>query len=493
VFAVLTPDARADTFPLFGMGTEPLRSGGLAAEADINEGPIALAMRPDGVVAFASGARVYWIENGRLRRVPAPTIGGISADIAFAPDGTLLVASCDGQTQALVLRTAPGTKPAVVAGTRGRRGDSGDGGPATAARLRCPSSIDVDATGGVLIADIEARRIRRVDPQGIIRTVAGNGRRRFSGDGGPATSAAIGYARSVAALPGGGFAIATTEAHLSIPGDDAIRVVDPAGVISTRALTYATDVSATRDGSLLLSDLFTDNAPVRRLAPDGTISVVANARRDRVGIPEFPPAAGDPFASDAVITDAALETPDGGMLLAADFGISYVPPSAPQLLAAAILPRTRRVGRELDVSIRLTHAARVTVQARRGGRVRASTALDVPAGDASVPLGRLRAGLHDVRVVAEAEGQLAVTHAFVFAGGRLPVAWARGFVSARLGLAETFFGGAPKLARCLRRSALRVDCGLRRQRRCIGSLSVRLRRDGSLAERAHRGRHRCRP
>ena len=71
----------------------------------------------------------------------------------------------------------------TVAGT-GEAGFSGDGGPATAARIRCPDSIDIDESGNLWIADRCNQRIRRVDGRtGIITTVAGTGVSEASPDG----------------------------------------------------------------------------------------------------------------------------------------------------------------------------------------------------------------------------------------------------------------------------------------------------------------------
>ena len=68
---------------------------------------------------------------------------------------------------------------------------SGDGGPATEAMIYQPTDVAVSADGGLYIADWGNRRIRRVGPDGIITTVAGNGNEGFSGDGGPAAAASL--------------------------------------------------------------------------------------------------------------------------------------------------------------------------------------------------------------------------------------------------------------------------------------------------------------
>ena len=85
----------------------------------------------------------------------------------------------------------------TVAGT-GTAGFSGDGGPATSAKVNYPGGVAVDASGNLFIADSSNERIREVvKATGVITTVAGNGTVGFGGDGGPPTSAAMNlpYAR----------------------------------------------------------------------------------------------------------------------------------------------------------------------------------------------------------------------------------------------------------------------------------------------------------
>src|SRR5437763_12876455 len=91
----------------------------------------------------------------------------------------------------------------TVAGN-GVRGSSGDGGLATNAQLNSPRAVAATANGGYLIADPVAQRVRRVSPAGRITTVAGTGVGGFSGDGGPATSAQLGTPIGVAATSDGG-------------------------------------------------------------------------------------------------------------------------------------------------------------------------------------------------------------------------------------------------------------------------------------------------
>ena len=107
-------------------------------------------------------------------------------------------------------------------------GGSGDGGPATSAELYYPQSVAVDGKGNIYIGDTGTYRVRKIDPSGIITTVAGNGTSGFSGDGGPAVSASLGSPDGVAVDGVGNIFIADYV-------DNRIRKVDLSGTITTVA------------------------------------------------------------------------------------------------------------------------------------------------------------------------------------------------------------------------------------------------------------------
>src|SRR5215213_1839981 len=87
---------------------------------------------------------------------------------------------------------APGTITTVAG--NGTATLSGDEGPATSASINHPQGVIADTIhGGYYIADNFNHVVRRVDPQGKIHRVAGDGTQGFSGDGGPATSAHLNY------------------------------------------------------------------------------------------------------------------------------------------------------------------------------------------------------------------------------------------------------------------------------------------------------------
>ncbi len=114
--------------------------------------------------------------------------------IARGPDGALYV--CDTANHR-VRKVSPGGTITTVAGT-GEPGWSGDGGPATAAKLHEPYEVCFDPAGDVFWVERLSHTVRKLDRKtGIITTVAGNGNAGFSGDGGPATRAQLSDPHSI--------------------------------------------------------------------------------------------------------------------------------------------------------------------------------------------------------------------------------------------------------------------------------------------------------
>ena len=129
----------------------------------------------------------------------------------------------------------------VIAGT-GRKGYSGDGGPATEADLNEPYEIRFDALGNLFVVEMRNHIVRRIDAQtGRITTVAGTGKEGFAGDGGPATQAQLKVPHGIVLDGRGGLFIADI-------GNNRIRRVDlESGVIETFAGTGQPGVA--RDGA----------------------------------------------------------------------------------------------------------------------------------------------------------------------------------------------------------------------------------------------------
>lgn len=288
--------ATSTIFTVAGTGIQASGfDGGQASIADINH-PRGLAQLPDGgfMVVEAFGNRVRRIfPDGTITTVAGTGAAGFSGDngpaiaatlnlphavVAFA-DGSFLIDDALNYRIRLVSSTGTIT---TVAGT-GIPGFSGDGGPASQARIGAPRAIAGTPDGGYLIADTDNQRIRKVSSAGIITTVAGSGAAGFSGDNGPATAAALN--RPYAAVPtaDGGYLVTDTF-------NQRIRRVSPAGVITTVAGTGASGFSGDNgpalsarvstphsaaplpDGSFVIADTYNDR--IRRVA-EGVITTVA--------------------------------------------------------------------------------------------------------------------------------------------------------------------------------------------------------------------------
>lgn len=125
----------------------------------------------------------------------------------------------------LVCSIAPAQIITTIAGN-GFNAYSGDGGPATAASIYNPLGVAADGAGNVYIVDTKNHCIRKVNSAGIISTIAGNGTVGYSGDGGPATAAKL-YIPNKIALDGAGNIV------FGDNGNFCIRKINAAGIIST--------------------------------------------------------------------------------------------------------------------------------------------------------------------------------------------------------------------------------------------------------------------
>jgi sugar lactone lactonase YvrE len=209
-----------------------------------------------------------------------------------------------------------------IAGTS-RPGYSGDGGPAVNAQLNYPNNLALDGSGNLFVVDILNLRIRRISPQGIITTIAGNGQAGLSApaaEGGPAVDAALNVSRAIAADNSG---------NVFFWDGGRIRRVSPNGIISTVAgggsqppgnggpatnveFRYADGLAADNDGNLFIS--VNVERQVFKLDATGTITTVAGT-----GASGFSGDGG--LAVNAVLGGPGPLTLDGnGNLYVADVG-----------------------------------------------------------------------------------------------------------------------------------------------------------------------------
>jgi len=297
----------------------------------------ALLNGPTGIGVDASGI-VYFVDQGnhRIRRVTPDGIittiagngtpgdsgdggsalraqfnfgSGIGPNLAVDARGNVYVADLNNHR---VRRISIDGIVTTVAGT-GRRGFSGDGGPATAAQLAQPFGVALDRAGRLLITDFGNSRIRVVGADGAIETFAGNGRLDYSGDGGPALAAAIGNPRAIS-VDGAGNVV------FSDFFSDRIRRIRPDGVITTIAgngrFRFSGDggpgplahlfaphgIALARDGTVFVSD--TANYRVRAIAPGGaSIRTVAGDGRPRFGGDNGPAAQASLYRPEGLALD----------------------------------------------------------------------------------------------------------------------------------------------------------------------------------------------
>jgi sugar lactone lactonase YvrE len=232
-----------------GAVTTVAGTGANAYSGDGGPATSAALHSPDSV-AFDGAGNLYLAEyENRIRRVDAATgvittMAGTGAEgfggdggpatraviahphgLAVATDGTMFIADTWNQR---IRRVDASGVIATVAGT-GAEGDGGDGGPATRAVFNDPIHVALAPDGSLYVTDGSNNRVRRIGPDGVIRTVAGSGLAGSSGDGGPATRATLNLPNSVAVASDGTFYIAEFEGRR-------VRRVDGAtGVITTIA------------------------------------------------------------------------------------------------------------------------------------------------------------------------------------------------------------------------------------------------------------------
>ena len=274
--------------------------GGPATQAPLN-GPYFVALDGAGNLYFseANNFRVRKIDTngiittvagngdpvGSPNGVPATSTGiGQPLGIVLDAEGNLYIAKWDyapGPNHPLVLKVDLNGLITIFAGN-GQSGYSGDGGPATQAALVNPIGLAADAAGNVYMADYYGGRVRKVDPKGIISTVAGGG---SGGDGGPATEASLLGPADVAVDIAGNLYIAEEDSNR-------IRKVDTNGVITTiagsygsmgfggdggpavqAALYYPTQVTLDAAGNVYFSDQV--SKIIRRIDTNGTIKTIA--------------------------------------------------------------------------------------------------------------------------------------------------------------------------------------------------------------------------
>lgn len=225
-----------------GSGSGSSGDGGLATAASLLN-PNDVTVDASGNVYLTDGGTTYSIRkvspDGLITRFAGNNTSGFSGDggpasaaalnfpqgLVMDNAGNLLIS--DGGNR-VIRKVNPSGIISTIAGTPGTYGYSGDGGLATAAQMGFPCGLCVDATGAIYVADAGKHVIRRISASGIISTVAGTGVAGYSGNGGPATSAQLSAPTDVSVDASGNLYIADRDNHC-------IRKISTSGIISTVA------------------------------------------------------------------------------------------------------------------------------------------------------------------------------------------------------------------------------------------------------------------
>ncbi len=268
-------------------GTPRLLDGGLATAAPLRE-PISVAVDASGnfYIADESDNRIRKVNPaGIISNYAGNGIPGYSGDrgpansaelsfptgIALDSKGNMYVAD---EGNAVIRRIAVDGTINTVAGN-GNPSFAGDGGPATSAQLD-PAAVAVDSQGNLYIADSYNYRIRKIDTNGIITTIAGDGVEGYSGDNGPATSAEIDFVSDLAVDNAGNIYLAdyynyeirkidTTGMLTAFAGGVPYGPIEENGIPATTAVMVPYGVAFDGSGNIYISDDNLNATAVRRV------------------------------------------------------------------------------------------------------------------------------------------------------------------------------------------------------------------------------------
>jgi RHS repeat-associated protein len=186
--------------------------GGLAIQAQLT--PYGVAVGADGHIFIAGNNRIRRVApDGYITTMAGTGVAGYSGD-----DGPATQAELNGPWRVAVdgrgvvyiadtgnhrIRQVTPFGFITTAAGSGAAGSDGDGGPAIHAQLNAPTGLALGADGSLYIADTDNRRVRWVQPDGVMTTIAGNGSCCYGGDNGPATQARLGVVLGLARAPDG--------------------------------------------------------------------------------------------------------------------------------------------------------------------------------------------------------------------------------------------------------------------------------------------------
>ena len=270
----------------------------------------------------------------RIRTIAGTGVAGTAPDGALADEARInniygVLSGPDGWFywcdlgSSRILRMNLGARRISVVADNGTEGYSGDGGPATSAELSTPHEVRFDSRGDIFFCERDNHVIRKVDMRtGVISTLAGNGRRGFAGDGGPARESQLAQPHSIAFDAAGNLYICDIF-------NQRVRRIDPdTGIITTFAGTG--ERGPAPDSGRLLEAALTGPRSID-IAPDGTMYLIlreGNAVYEvDIGAGTFERLAG---------TGELLYSGDGGPAIDATFGRTGNPLNGPKGIGYAM-------------------------------------------------------------------------------------------------------------------------------------------------------------
>jgi sugar lactone lactonase YvrE len=244
--------------------------------------------------------------------------------LAFAANGDLYISDI-GTHRILKLNGDGGLS--VIAGT-GEGGFSGDGGPAIEARLNTPHDIAFDAEGNLFVADTYNHRIRRIDRQGVITTVAGDGKAPYTTYTDPAPKDSLNNPQGIALDSAGNILIADTynrvvrklerNGTLTVIAGSVAGMSGDGGPANKAQLNLPMAVTIGPDGSVYVSDAA--NSRIRKITSDGKIQTLAGlGGGDGLGGAGYL-GDGGPAEKAKLFTPADVKIDAGGNLYISDSG-----------------------------------------------------------------------------------------------------------------------------------------------------------------------------
>ncbi|HJZ96495.1 MAG TPA: hypothetical protein VKE70_08305 [Candidatus Solibacter sp.] len=227
-----------------------------------------------GIITTIAGNGFVTASCGR-RNPDDPVVTPLQ--LTLDPAGDVFVASSWNR----VIKFGVDGSRTVVAGD-GYAGPTGTDEFPLTTTLKDPHGVAVDSRGNVYIADTFESRIQMMSPDGVFRTVTGTGEQGYSGDGGDAFVAKLYAPTSVAVDVSGNLYLADTgnQRIRKVASDGTITTVagggriEGDGILATQAvLAYPQGVAVDADGNLYISEVL--NPRIRKVAPDGIISTIA--------------------------------------------------------------------------------------------------------------------------------------------------------------------------------------------------------------------------